>query len=119
MGNSHRDIETLVEQAHDVVDEIGARADLRVLRQKVEHDGGHMQAAEHLRRGDRELALRRFVRAARGGFGLGDVGEDALAIGMEAFADLGQRHRARAAPKQLRADMLFERDDRAAHRRRR
>ena len=53
------------------------------------------------------------MRAAGGGLGLVEFGDEPAAIVEEALADLGEANAARAASKKLRTDAPFECRDRA------
>ena len=54
----HRDVEPLLDQIDDAIDEQQPRGDLWEGLEKRNHDRHHVQAAEHGRRGDGNLAAR-------------------------------------------------------------
>jgi hypothetical protein len=54
----HRDVEPLLDQIDDAVDEEQPRGDVREGLEKRDHDGHDVEAAEHGRRGDGNLAAR-------------------------------------------------------------
>jgi hypothetical protein len=84
-------------QVDHAVGERDPNVDVRVGFEELDRDGQDMQAAEHDRRGDGEVASRRHVFAGRSALGFTDVFKDPLAGRNVGAAGIGE-HEATAGP---------------------
>ncbi|OAP34962.1 hypothetical protein ATB98_01550 [Sinorhizobium saheli] len=116
--DADRDIQPFFNKIGHAVDEHGPHLHRRVEIEEIENDGKHMNAPEQCRRRHREQPRRLREAARRIGFRLGDLGEDAPAIGEIALAGRRQFQRPGGANEEPRADLRFKLSDRPRHRRR-
>jgi hypothetical protein len=86
---------------------------------KLRHQGRHVAPPEAGRRRDAQVAAGFHAAGADAGFGVGQVGQQALAILEEGAALVRQRDAPRGAQQQLHAQPLLQRVDAPADHRRR
>ena len=77
--NPHRDVEPLLDQIDDAIDEQQPGGDLWEGLEKRNHDGHHVEAAEHGGRCDGNLAARLEMLPGKGKVRRFELGEDAAA----------------------------------------
>ena len=115
MGDSHRNVEALLREVHDAIGVERARRELRMQFQEFEDERRDVHASESCRRCHGQIAAQLGLDARDGGFGIVDLGEDALAVAEVTFARLRETHDARGAVKQAGTDSRFEHGNAACH----
>ncbi len=118
-GDADPQVETLVDQGHDVVPEREPHVDRGMATQELAHRRTDVQSAHDHRRGHPDHARRRVGRGAQRGVERRQLAEHRLRGGEIARAGVGERHRPRRAIQQARADAALEGGDGAGDRRRR
>ncbi len=115
MRDAQREIDAFIDQVDRPVEQIESHRHHRMLvHEGVEHRPQDIFARNDRRR-KRERAARRRAFAAGDNVGFLEIDQHAAAGGGVALACLAQLERTGGAMKQLGADMLFEKGDRAAH----
>jgi hypothetical protein len=115
LADAHCDVLALLDQVDVPVEQQQPHVDLRERAHKRDHDGQHVQPAEHDGRGEREVAAQRAVLAQEPLLGLVEV-RDHPTAGLEvAPAGLAQREMPSGAGDQPDADLLLEGHHFAAH----
>lgn len=118
VAHPHRAVEAFIDDVHHPVAEVERHAHVRMPRQEVRHQRRHVAAAEAGRGGDPQMAAG--LDAARGdaGFGIVELGEQALAVFQEGAAFMRQAQAAGGAQQQLHPEPGFQRVQPPAHHRR-
>ena len=93
LADPHGEVDMVFGETDDAVVEHQPDVDLGIGLEELDDDRQHMQPAEHQRRGDDEVALRRGIFARRGALGLRDIVEDAPRRGDVVAAGIGEVER--------------------------
>jgi hypothetical protein len=112
-------VEALVDDVDHAVGQVQRHAHVGVLGQESRHQRRDVAAAETGRRGDAQVAAGLHAAGADAGLGIGQIGQQALAVLEKGAALVRERDAPRGAQQQLDAQALFQRIDAPADHRRR
>ncbi len=116
VADADRKIDMVLHEIDLTVAEAEPEVDFGIGFQKFDHNRQDVQAPEHDRRSDRQVASRRDVLARSGSLGLVDLFQNGLAgLGIGA-ARIGQRDTAARTDEQTCVQMRLEIGNLAAHR---
>ncbi len=120
VADPHRAVVGFADDVDDPVAEVQRHIDFRMLGKKPRHQRRHVAPSETGRRGGAQIAAGLDATCADAGFGVGQIGEQALAVLEEGAALVGQRQSAGGSQQQLDAQTLLQRvepspDDRRRH----
>ncbi len=115
VADPHRAVVALARQVDHAVAEVERDGHVRVQLAKARHQRCHVAPAEPRRRRDPQVPAGLDAAGAHAGLGIGQVGQQALAVFQEGTALMGQRQATGGADHQLDAQALLQRVDPPAH----